>query len=87
MVSHSPKSVIDKLCVNIRKANLNGLKTLNFNKLNKEEKKKIEESMYIMMEKYKHTPLELDSTMPKELYKIVANKSHFCLQMEKEIRE
>ena len=43
--------------------------------------------MYIMMTKYKHTRLELDSTMPKELYKIVADKWHFCLQTEKEIRE
>ena len=25
--------------------------------------------------------------MPKELYKIVEDKWHFCLQMEKEIRE
>ena len=39
------------------------------------------------MVEYKYTPLELDSTMSKELYKLVENKWHFCLQMEKEIRE
>ena len=43
--------------------------------------------MYAMMPEYKHTPLELDISMPKELYKIVEDKWHFCLQMEKEIRE
>lgn len=87
MVIHPTKSSIDKLCVNIRKENLNGLKTGDFNKLNKEEKNKIEESVYAMMAEYKHTPLDLDSTMPKELYNIVADKWHFCLQMEKEMRE
>ena len=86
MVSH-PKSTIDKLCVNIRKENLNGFKTLDFNKLTKEQKNKIEESVYVMIVEYKHTPLELDSSIPKELYKIVEDEWHFCLQMEKEIRE
>lgn len=87
MVIHPPKSAIDKLCENIRNMNLNDLKTLNFNKPSKEEQNKIEELVYAMMAKYKNTPLELDSTMPKELYKIVENKWHFCLQIEKEIRE
>ena len=40
-----------------------------------------------MMAEYKNTPLELDNIMPKELYEIVENKWHYCLQMEKEIRE
>ena len=56
VVSHPPKSAIDKLCENIRKANLNDLKTLDFNKINKEEKNKIEESMYSMIAEYKYTP-------------------------------
>ena len=87
MVSHRSKSAIDKLCENIRNADLNEFKTLDFDNLNKEEKNKIEESMYAMMVEYKNTPLELDSTMPNELYKIVENKWHFYLQMEREIRE
>lgn len=40
-----------------------------------------------MMAKFKNTPIELDDTMPKELYTIVENKWHYCLKMEKEIRE
>ena len=43
--------------------------------------------LHAMMAEYKYTPLELDGTMPKELYKIVEDKWHFCLKMEKEIRE
>ena len=43
--------------------------------------------MYAMMAEYKNTPLELDNTMPKELYEIVKNKWHYCMKMEKEIRE
>ena len=40
-----------------------------------------------MMEKFKNTPLELDSSMPKDSYSIVENKWHYYLNMEKEIRE
>ena len=39
------------------------------------------------MAKFKNTLLELNNTMPKELYSIVENKRHYCLNMEKEIRE
>ena len=39
------------------------------------------------MSKFKNTPLELDSTMPKELYTLVENRWHYCLNLEKEIRE
>ena len=39
------------------------------------------------MEKFKTTPLELDNTMPKELYSLIENKWHYCLNLEKEIRE
>lgn len=47
----------------------------------------IEDLVYAMMEKFKNTPLELDNAMPKELYAIVENKWHYCLNLEKEIRE
>ena len=40
-----------------------------------------------MMAKFKTTPLELDNTMPKELYSLIKNKWHYCLNLEKEIRE
>ena len=39
------------------------------------------------MEKFKNTPLELDNSMPKELYSVVENKWNYCLNMEKEIKE
>ena len=68
VVSHPPKSTIDKLCTKIRNGDLKDLKNSVFNKLTEEEKNKIEESVYVMMAEYKHTPLELDGTMPKELY-------------------
>ena len=48
VVSH-PKSSIDKLCKNIRNDDLNDLKNVDFNKLTKDEKNRIEESMYAMM--------------------------------------
>lgn len=43
--------------------------------------------MYAMMKKFKNTPLELDNSIPKDLYTIVESKWHYCLKMEKEIRE
>lgn len=40
-----------------------------------------------MMAEFKYTPLELDNTMPKELYEIIENKWNYYLKMEKKIRE
>ena len=66
MVNHPPKSEVDIICDNIKdNANLSKLRNINFSKLSKEEKNKIEESIYEMMEKFKKTPLELDNSMPK----------------------
>lgn len=39
------------------------------------------------MAKLKNTHVELDNTMPKELYTIVDNKWHYFLNVEKQIRE
>ena len=79
---------MENVCNNIRdNADLTGLKTIDFNKFSREEKNIVEESMYTMMAKFKTTPLELDNLMPKELSFIVENKWHYCLNMEKEIRE
>ena len=47
----------------------------------------VEESVYTMMAKFKNTPLELDNSIPKDLYSIIENKWHYYLNMEKEIRE
>ena len=88
MVSHPPKSNIERICDNIREnANISKLKTIEFGKLTKELKNNIEEAIYAMMAKFKTNPLELDNTMPKELYFVIENKWHYCLNLEKEIRE
>ena len=88
VVSHTTKFDLENTCDNIRdNADLSGLKGLDFNKLSRDEKNMVEESIYTMMAKFKNTLLELDNTMPKELYSNVENKWHYCLNMEKEIRE
>ena len=88
VVSHTPKSNLQNICDNVRdNADFSCLKGLDFNKLSKEEQNMVEESIYTMMAKFKNTPLELDDSMPKELYSIVENRWHYCLNMEKEIRE
>ena len=88
MVSHPPKSKVDKICDNIRDhVDISKLKNIDFGKLTKEEKNNIEQSIYSMMAKFKTTPLELDNIMPKELYSSIKNKWHYCLNLEKEIRE
>ena len=76
MVSHPPKSSIDKLFGKTRNGDL---KNLDFNKLTKDEQNKVEEFFYSMMVEYKFTPLELNGQLPKKLYKIVEDKWHFCL--------
>jgi len=86
VVSHPPKSTIDKIFENIKNVDLTDLKSLEFNKLSREEKYKIVEFVYAMMAKFKNTRLELDNTMPRELYEMVENKWHYCLKMEKEIK-
>lgn len=88
MSIHSPKSDLENICDNVRdNADLTGLKNIEFGKLGRKDQNLIEESIYAMMSKFKKTPLQLDNTMPKELYTIVENKWHYCLNLEKKIRE
>ena len=47
----------------------------------------VEDSIYTMMAKFKTTLLELDNTMPKELYSLIENKWYYCLNLEEDIRE
>ena len=49
VVNHPPKSLVDKLCGNIRNGDLTTLKNIDFNKLTKDEHKKVEGSVYYMM--------------------------------------
>ena len=75
VVSHTPKFDLENICDNVKdNADLLGLKGIKFNKLSREQQNMVEESIYTMMAKFKNTPLELDNTMPKELYSIVDNK-------------
>ena len=88
MVTHTPKFDLENICDNVKdNANLIRLKNIDFGKLSREDQNMLVESVYAMMEKFKNTPFELDSTMPKELYTIVENKWHYCLNLEKKIRE
>ena len=75
MVSHTPKFDLDNIYENVKNnADLTGLNSINFEKLGREEHNQVEESIYAMMFEFKNTLLELDNTMPKELYTIVENK-------------
>lgn len=82
------KPTIDNICNNIEKnADLTKLKDIEFSKLTKAEQDKIENSIYAMMIQFKVTPIELDNSIPKDLYSLIENKWHYCLNIEKEIRE
>ena len=84
MVSHALKSDLEKICDNVKdNADLSGLKSIEFNKLSREEQNMVEESIFTMMAKFKTTPVELDNSIPKYLYSIIENKWHYCLNMEK----
>ena len=66
VVSHTPKSDLEIICDNVKdNANLLDLKGIEFNKLSREQQNMVEESIYTMVAKFKNTPLELDTTMPK----------------------
>ena len=87
-VMKRPKSKVDIICDNIiENVDMSRLRDINFDKLSKDEQNRIEESIYEMMEKFKKTPLELDNSMPKELNSLIENKWHYCLNLEKQIRE
>ena len=85
VVSNPPKSKVYIICDDIvENADMSKLKDINFDQLSKEEKNRIEESIYEMMAKFKKTPLELDNSMPKELNSLIENKWHHCLKLERQ---
>ena len=88
MVSHAPKFNLENIFDNFKdNADMTILKKIYFGKLAREEKNKVEESVYAMISKFKDTPLELDNIVPKDLYTPIENKWHYCLKLEKKIRE
>ena len=83
VVNNPPQSKVDIICTDIvEHADMSRLKDINFGELSRDDRIIIEESIYDMMAKFKLTPLELDTTMPKELSSLVENKWHYCFDME-----
>ena len=75
MVGNPPKSEVDIICDNIiENADMSKLRDISFDKLSKDEKSRIEESIYEMMTKFKKNPLELNNSMPKELNYLIKKK-------------
>lgn len=84
MVSHPPKFFIENIYENVRNnVDLTSLKSVNFEKLGREEKNLVEEAVYVMMSKFKNTPLGFDNTLPKGLLEIMEQKWYYCLNLEK----
>ena len=70
MVSH--KKLVDILCEQIRNdVDLSGFKALHFEKLDKEDKFRIEEDMYDMMYTFR--------TMPIKIYESMIRNGHIIL--------
>lgn len=88
VVSHNPLSDLENLCENVKNStNLLEFTHVDFDNLGKVEKNQVEEAIYTMMEKFKSTSLEIANSMPKILYDRVEQKWHYCLNLERKIRE
>ena len=88
VVSHNLASDLDNLCENIsNNANLSGFSHIDLDNLGKIEKNQVEEAIYSVMENFKKAPLEVANSMPKNLYERVEQKWHYCLNLERKIRE
>ena len=60
VVSHNPSSKIDNLCANITtNVDLSGFTHVDFDKLGKFDKNKVEEAIYDMRATLKKNPLEI----------------------------
>ena len=87
-MSHNPLSDLENLYENVKNNfYLSKFSHVDFDKLCKVVKNKVEEALYVMMEKFKTTQLEFSNSMPKTLYDIIEKKWHYCLNMEKQIRK
>ena len=88
VVSHKPKSAIDIFCEKIRNdVVFSGFKKLHYEKLDKEDKVKIEEAMYDMMSTLKITLLEISGTIPRRLCTMIEQKESHCIVSYRWIRE
>lgn len=69
VVSHNPSFDINSLCENIvTNAYFSGFTHGNFDKLGSDDKNKVEEAIYDIMDTFKYTPLEFSNSFPKSLY-------------------
>lgn len=88
VVSHSRLSNLENLCENFKNnVDLSTFRHIDFDKLIKEEKNQLEETLYVMMSKFKNITLEFSNSIYKSLYDLVEKKWHHCLNVERQIRE
>ena len=88
MVSHSPSSNLDNLCENIKNnVDLSGFTHVEFDKLGKLDMDKVEESIYVMMETFKKTLIDIPNSLPKGLYDRVKKRWKYSLTTERNIKE
>ena len=84
----SNKSQVDNLCDNIKNnVDLTGFKKLHFEKLSKEEKTRIQETMYHMMWTLKKVPIEITKKLPRRLRILIDQRWFGCLLNERNLRE
>ena len=84
----SNKSKVDILCDSIRNdTNLSRFKKLHFEKLEKEDKVKLEETMYQMVWALKNSCLEISEPIPRRLHTTIDQRWSNCIISERQIRE
>lgn len=87
-MSHNSLLDLENLCKNVKNSSeLSRFTHVDFDNFGKVEKNQVEEAIYAMMEKFRTTPLEIANLMPKSLYDIVEQKWHYCVNLERQIRE
>ena len=88
MLIHSPSFNLDNLCKNINNnVDLSGFTHVDFDQLGKIDMKKVEESIYAMMETFKKTPIKISNSLPQSLYDRVEKRWQYSLTTERNIRE
>ena len=84
----STKLEVDILCDKIKNnVDLSDLKKFHFEKLSKDDKTKIEESIYQMLWTFKKVPMEIIEKLPRRLSIGIDQRWSMCLVKEREVRE
>lgn len=75
--------IVDQVCEKMKElTNIEALKIINFDSLNKDDQENLEKSMIDMMIQVKSTPIELGEGIPKNLYNEVDAKQKWALSTE-----